>query len=90
LAQNAIEHGLAGRGGRVEVAAVNTGAHLSVRVVDDGAGLPEGFRLEASRRLGLQIVRTLVVGELSGRIELRANEPRGTVAALDVPLPVGG
>jgi hypothetical protein len=34
----------------------------------------------------LQIVRTLVVGELSGRIELRANEPRGTVAALDVPL----
>jgi two-component sensor histidine kinase len=90
LAQNAIEHGLAGRGGRVEVAAVNTGAHLSVRVIDDGAGLPEGFRLEASRRLGLQIVRTLVVGELSGRIELRANEPRGTVAALDVPLPVGG
>ena len=59
-------------------------------MVDDGAGLPEGFDLEASPRLGLQIVRTLVVGELSGAINLRPREGGGTEAVLDLPLPPCG
>jgi two-component sensor histidine kinase len=87
LLQNAVEHGLRGGGGRVEVAAATDGERLRVSVVDDGAGLPPDFGLETSRRLGLQIVRTLVVGELGGEIALRAAEPRGTAAVIDVPLP---
>jgi two-component sensor histidine kinase len=60
---------------------------LDVQVVDDGAGLPEGFDLQASTRLGLQIVRTLVGGELGGTLALEPRAPRGTRAVLSVPLP---
>jgi two-component system, sensor histidine kinase PdtaS len=102
LLQNAVEHGLGAGGGVIHVdAAVTEGVEsranersddsepptrLRVVVGDDGAGLPEGFDLEASPRLGLQIVQTLVVGELSGSIHLRAREGGGTEAVLDLPL----
>ena len=41
---------------------------LDVVVHDDGRGLPDGFSLEKSDRLGLQIVRTLVSAELDGSL----------------------
>ena len=53
---------------------------------DDGAGLPPGFEPESSPRLGLQIVRTLVVTELGGTIDLRPRQPKGTRVVLTVPL----
>ncbi|MFL6137018.1 MAG: sensor histidine kinase [Frankiaceae bacterium] len=86
LLQNAVEHGLAD-GGVLEVAAENGGDRLRVSVSDDGRGLPAGFALAATTRLGLQIVRTLVA-EMGGRIELAGRAPRGTSATVDVPLPV--
>src|SRR5581483_6678744 len=61
LVHNAVEHGYDGSAaGRVEVAVetVAPGA-LRVTVADDGRGLPAGFDLSSSDRLGLQIVRTL-------------------------------
>jgi two-component sensor histidine kinase len=67
---------------------------LNVQVVDDGAGLPDGFDLDHSMGLGLSIVRTLVTSELAGTIELRAGEGSdgrpGTVVELKVPLDQGG
>ncbi len=45
---------------------------LHVTVVDDGAGLPEGFDLDGSTSLGLSIVRTLVESELDGQLEMGA------------------
>ena len=39
---------------------------LDVVVHDNGRGLPEGFSIDKSDRLGLQIVRTLVSAELDG------------------------
>jgi two-component sensor histidine kinase len=59
---------------------------LHVTVADTGKGLPEGFRLDGSDRLGLQIVRTLIAGELRGSIELRDRTEGGTEAVLVVPL----
>ena len=63
---------------------------LTVQVIDDGAGLPDGFDLDASTGLGLSIVRTLVTSELGGTIELHAgqgaNGRPGTVVELRVPL----
>src|SRR5207237_6381922 len=63
---------------------------LVVQVVDDGAGLPDGFDLDRSMGLGLSIVRTLVTSELGGTIELHAghgaNGRPGTVVELKVPL----
>ncbi len=89
LVQNAVEHAYPdGAAGRIEVRADRTDEGLRVTVLDDGAGLPEGFDLAASPRLGLRIVRTLVDGELRGAIVLEPG-PRGsgTRAMLDVPLP---
>jgi two-component sensor histidine kinase len=59
---------------------------LSVRVVDDGVGLPEGFDLAEATGLGLTIVRTFVEGELGGRIRLLPVEGgSGTMAEVWVP-----
>ena len=42
LVTNAVEHGLAGRDGEVEISARRQDGELSVRVRDDGVGLAEG------------------------------------------------
>ncbi|MEU8218467.1 histidine kinase N-terminal domain-containing protein [Micromonospora taraxaci] len=59
---------------------------LHVSVADNGRGLPPDFDAERASRLGLQIVRALVTGELRGTIELRAGANGGTEAVLVVPL----
>jgi two-component sensor histidine kinase/PAS domain-containing protein len=59
---------------------------LHVTVADNGRGLPAGFDAESGSRLGLQIVRALVTGELRGTIELRNGAEGGTEAVLVVPL----
>ncbi|WP_026341677.1 sensor histidine kinase [Actinomadura atramentaria] len=62
------------------------GRRLVVVVLDDGAGLPPDFDVEGTTSLGLQIVRTLIVGELGGRLEFRRREGGGTEVVVDVPL----
>ncbi len=86
LVQNAVEHAFAGATGEVTISAERSGGQLRVVVADDGAGLPAGFVPEASPRLGLQIVRTLVVAELGGTIALEPREPRGTRVLLTIPV----
>jgi len=87
LLQNALEHGLRGRAGAVEVAAARSGDDIEIVVADDGEGLPAGFSLSASPRLGLQIVRTLVEGDLRGRLDIRPRPDGGTLATVRVPVP---
>jgi two-component sensor histidine kinase len=93
LLQNAVEHGLRAaeddgyRGGALDVTASRTAGRLHVEVADDGVGLPVGFDPVTSGRLGLQIVRTLVVGELTGDLTLGPRHGGGTRAVIDVPLP---
>ncbi|HZB48565.1 MAG TPA: ATP-binding protein, partial [Mycobacteriales bacterium] len=70
----------------VTVSAGRVNRRLEVVVADDGVGLPRGFTLAGSDRLGLQIVRTLVQSELGGTIEVRPRPGGGTEAVLDVPL----
>ncbi len=59
-------------------------------VVDDGAGLPDGFELATTSGLGLSIVRTLVESELAGQIDATGGEGRpgrpGTVVSLAIPV----
>jgi two-component sensor histidine kinase len=59
---------------------------LTVTVEDSGVGLPEGFRLDAATSLGLQIVRTLVVSELGGRLEISPRDGGGTAVLVALPL----
>ena len=95
LVQNAIEHafepavfgGAAGCGGGcVTIRAERSARWLDVVVHDNGRGLPEGFSLDASDRLGLQIVRTLVSAELDGSLRMEEVPEGGTDVVLRVPI----
>jgi len=83
LVANAVEHGLAGRDGEVEITAERNEEELSVRVRDDGVGLAEG---KVGTGLGTQIVRTLIQGELGGTIDWHTLEGEGTEVTITVPL----
>jgi len=83
LVTNAVEHGLADRDGEVVISAKRKNDVLSVRVRDNGAGLPEG---KVGAGLGTQIVRTLIQGELGGTIDWHTLEGEGTEVTIEVPL----
>jgi two-component sensor histidine kinase len=55
-------------------------------VQDDGRGLPAGFDPRRAGNLGLQIVRTLVEGELSGTFDMVPAPGHGTRVVLDIPV----
>ena len=88
LVQNAIEHAFdaAKQQGRVTIRAERSARWLDVVVHDDGMGLPDGFSLEKSDRLGLQIVRTLVSAELDGSLGMHDVPTGGTDVVLRVPI----
>jgi len=87
LIQNAVEHAYPpGQDGEVVIGVERDGDHLRVTVSDHGKGLPEGFRIADSTRLGLQIVHTLVTGELRGTIDMRPRTEGGTEAVVDFAL----
>ncbi|WP_100448388.1 sensor histidine kinase [Glycomyces xiaoerkulensis] len=87
LIQNAVEHAYPpGQEGEVVIGVERDGDRFRVTVSDQGKGLPEGFRIAASNRLGLQIVHTLVTGELRGTIDMRPLGDGGTEAVVDFTL----
>ena len=83
LVTNAVEHGLAGREGEVEILAGRADDILSVKVRDNGVGLGEG---KVGSGLGTQIVRTLIQGELGGTIDWHTMMGSGTEVTIDIPL----
>ncbi len=89
LLQNAVEHGFAHSSGNVQILVSRDADRLEFTVADDGKGLPEDFDLEATGSLGLQIVRTLVVGELSGRLGVARRDSGGTEVSLSIPVQSG-
>ncbi|HET6734390.1 sensor histidine kinase [Mycobacterium sp.] len=88
LVQNAIEHAFdtSTQQGCVTIRAERSARWLDVVVHDDGRGLPDGFSLEKSDSLGLQIVRTLVSAELDGSLGMHAVPTGGTDVVLRVPI----
>jgi two-component sensor histidine kinase len=92
LVQNAVDHGFPDGVADPAEAVVrvdlhNDGEALHLAVVDNGAGVPEGFRIEDATGLGLSIVRSLVTSQMEGTIALRANDDSsGTIVDVVVPL----
>jgi two-component system, sensor histidine kinase PdtaS len=90
LLQNALQHGLShpedAAVGSLEVAAVRGPGRLTVTVSDNGTGLPTDFDLDSTASLGLQIVRTLVLTELNGRLEIEPRAAGGTRVLVELPL----
>ena len=70
LIHNSLEHGLAESGDLVRVEVSKSETTYTIKVIDNGVGLPHGFDWERSSNLGLQIVRTLTENELKGTITL--------------------
>jgi two-component sensor histidine kinase len=82
LVTNAVEHGLDGRDGEVEIVANRSDDRLEVQVRDNGRGLPEG---KVGSGLGTQIVRTLIQGELGGTIDWHTLVGSGTEVTIGIP-----
>jgi len=72
--------------GTLLVTAQRSADRLAVSVADNGVGLPADFDLDKADSLGLQIVRTLVVAELGGRLEIGPNDGGGTVVRVELPM----
>jgi signal transduction histidine kinase len=91
LVENAIKHGIGPRieGGCIVLRATEDGPQrVRVEVIDDGVGVEATSRSDApSTGAGLRNVRgrlKLVYGD-AAQLQLTANVPRGTRAALQVP-----
>ncbi|GAA4240529.1 PAS domain-containing sensor histidine kinase [Actinomadura meridiana] len=80
------EHSGTDNGAAEDREAPAEGGRLVTIVADDGVGLPADFDAEGTTSLGLQIVRTLIVGELGGRLDFRPRPGGGTEVVVDVPL----
>ena len=84
LVTNAVEHGLREEDqGEVVVTVNRTPETMNVSVRDNGRGLREG---KIGDGLGTQIVRTLVNGELGGRISWHNLNSGGTEVKIKVPM----
>jgi two-component sensor histidine kinase len=91
LLQNALEHGydLRGSAGTISLNLEDGGDRVTLRVHDDGRGLPDDFDLERVDSLGLRIVRMLVTEDLNGTIEMQSDS--GVSAIVNFPkIPLGG
>jgi two-component system LytT family sensor kinase len=91
IVDNAIRHGVAPRvsGGRVEVTATRNGPMLSLRVRDDGVGLPAGWKIpEKNGHVGLRNVAARLE-HLYGRTDLLRITPvatGGVDVQIDIPV----
>jgi two-component sensor histidine kinase len=85
LIYNALEHGLATEGSKLDINIDRRDKKVVVTITDDGVGLPAGFTLAESSNLGLQIVRTLTENELRGTLRLISSEDE-TRAELEFPV----
>lgn len=90
LVENAIRHGVSKRlsPGHVEVAASRDGSLLTLRVRDDGVGLPPGWQFSRDAGIGLRNIASRLE-HLYGRSDifrLVPATPQGVEAQIDLPL----
>ena len=95
LVENAIRHGISRRasGGTIIVRAKPLGERLEIRVIDDGVGLPPGWRLEESEGLGLSITRQRIAGlhpDGASRFVVRNRAEGGAEVEVSLPLRLVG
>ena len=94
LVENAIRHGVSRRasGGTVVVTAQQIGQNLSIKVEDDGAGLPPSWSLERSAGLGLSVTKERMSGLYPDEYSfvVRRRPEGGTAVEILLPLRVMG
>lgn len=95
LVENAIRHGISRRasGGTIVVRAKPLGERLEIRVIDDGVGLPMGWKIEEAEGLGLSITRQRIAGlhpNGASRFAVRNRTEGGTEVEVSLPLRLVG
>jgi signal transduction histidine kinase len=95
LVENAIRHGISQRssGGTVIVSAQQVANRLEIRVLDDGVGLPAGWRLDTAAGLGLSVTRERIAGlhpDGTSRFAVRRRGGGGTEVEISLPLRLAG
>jgi two-component system LytT family sensor kinase len=88
LAENAVRHGR-GSDGSVELAirVMSRGGEVLVAIADKGPGMPSEYKIGTGRGVGLRNVdeRLRKTYGLEDRLEIRTNEPHGTVVVVRIP-----
>lgn len=80
---NAASHGLGEHGGSILITPRHTAKELTIEVEDNGVGIKK----EAiGTGLGTQIIKTLIEGELRGKISWFSPKDGGTKVAISIPL----
>jgi two-component sensor histidine kinase len=80
---NAASHGLGEHGGSILITPRQTAKQLTIEVEDNGVG----FEKDAiGKGLGIQIIKTLIEGELRGKISWFSPKDGGTKVAISIPI----
>jgi two-component sensor histidine kinase len=83
VVSNAASHGLGEHGGSILITPRQTAKQLTIEVEDNGVG----FEKDAiGKGLGTQIIRTLIEGELRGKISWFSPKDGGTKVAISIPI----
>ena len=75
LISNTLKHAYrAGQKGKIDISIQRSdGDTFSIKVKDDGIGIPEEIDIDKTNSLGLSLVRNLVFRQLSGKLYIRRN-----------------
>jgi signal transduction histidine kinase len=89
LVENAVRHGQ-GSDGSIDLA-IRVTTHpneVLIAIADKGPGMPSGYRIGTGQGVGLRNVdeRLRKSYGLEHRLEIRANEPQGTVVIVRIPI----
>ena len=76
LIQNAVEHGLKGKGTELVINISRDEDSVAIDVTNDGTPLPADFDLRGNRNLGLKIVESLVHDNLMGDFTISSDTSR--------------
>jgi len=89
LLSNALKHAFDGRDeGEIEVRlTASESGRINLTVSDDGVGLPPGFYINATRTLGLRLVKILTEDQLQGNMEITSD--RGTTFEIELETETG-
>jgi two-component system, sensor histidine kinase PdtaS len=83
LVTNAAVHGLSSHGGLISIQTKRTAKQLSIEVQDNGVGVKKD---SIGTGLGTQIIKTLIEGELRGKISWFSPKDGGTRVSVTIPL----
>jgi two-component system LytT family sensor kinase len=87
LVENAVKHGH-GDDGRIDLSirVESVGNGTSITVADRGPGMPAGYRIGSNSGHGLRNVDERLRKTYGRGLEVKANEPRGTVVVVQIPI----